>query len=320
MLRRLLLGLALAALPTVTCAQEYSPASTVNAAPKKISNIETTALLGASAVYTGPWHDTTLDNTTYVRLSIATPAQAGASNGIQLQGSDDTSVALLTQTLFQVGTVNANAPYVVQGAIPFRYWRVVYTNGATAQTGTFEIASTAFAGVNPSISSAYQINSVTGGNATPTTAIGSATGTGTANVTGGPADAQSSAAISALMTLGFGYGYNGATWDRNRADPGGVGVQRMTNGAVSTVAIAAAVAGNTVVKATAGRAVTVVVTATGTNPLVCYDNASAASGTIILYVPASAALGSTYPSELPAANGITCAGNAANPGVTIGYN
>ncbi len=318
MLRRLLLGLALAALPTVTCAQEYSPASTVNAAPKKISNIETTALLGASAVYTGPWHDTTLDNTTYVRLSIATPAQAGASNGIQLQGSDDTSIALMTQTLFQVGTVNASQLYIVQGAMPFRYWRVVYTNGATAQTGTFEIASTAFAGVNPSASSVYQVNSG-GGTAAPTTAIGSATGTGTVGVIN-PSDAQPNFAVSGLQTIGYGLGYNGTTWDRNRADPGGVGVQRMTNGAVSTVAIAAAVAGNTVVKATAGRAVTVVVTATGTNPLACYDNASAASGTIILYVPASAALGSTYPSELPAANGITCAGNAGNPGVTIGYN
>jgi len=320
MVRKLLLALALCAIPAAASAQQFNPSSAVNAAPKKISNIETTALLGASAQYIGPWHDTTLDNTTYVRLSIATPAQAGASNGIQLQGSDDTSVALLTQTLFQVGTVNANAPYVVQGAIPFRYWRVVYTNGATAQTGTFEIVSTAFAGVNPSTSSPYQINSISGGNATPTTAIGSPTGGGAVYVSTGPGDAQGNAAISALHALGFGYGYNGTTWDRNRADPGAVGVQRMTNGAVSTVAIAAAVAGNTVVKATAGRAVTVVVTATGTNPLVCYDNASAASGTIILYVPASAALGSTYPSELPAANGITCAGNAANPGVTIGYN
>lgn len=89
--------------------------------------------------------------------------------------------------------------------------------------------------------------------------------------------------------------------------------------AVATTAIAAGATSNTVVKAAPGRLFRVLVTATGTNPLLIYDNASTNSGTVIGALPASPAVGATYDFELPAANGITVGGNSANPGVTVSW-
>jgi hypothetical protein len=63
----------------------------------------------------------------------------------------------------------------------------------------------------------------------------------------------------------------------------------------------------------------VLVTASGTNALTVYDNASSPSGTIIALVPPSAAVGTLIDCQAPAASGITVAGNSANPGVTIFY-
>jgi hypothetical protein len=88
--------------------------------------------------------------------------------------------------------------------------------------------------------------------------------------------------------------------------------------ATNTTAIAASVAGNTVIKASAGRIFTVQVTTAGTNAMSFYDNATTASGTIIAQLPASAAVG-TYTFNSPAANGITAGGNAANPAVTVSW-
>jgi len=89
--------------------------------------------------------------------------------------------------------------------------------------------------------------------------------------------------------------------------------------ATATVAIAAGTAGNTIVKAALGRLVRVLVTTPGTNAVLIYDNASGANGTIIGAIPASAAVGSSFLFDLPAALGITVAGNAANPAVTISF-
>ncbi len=88
-------------------------------------------------------------------------------------------------------------------------------------------------------------------------------------------------------------------------------------GGTTTVPIAAGVAANTVIKATPGRLVRVLVTATGTNPMQFFDNASAASGTIIGALPASPAIGTVLLLDMPALQGITAGGNAANPAVTV---
>lgn len=85
-----------------------------------------------------------------------------------------------------------------------------------------------------------------------------------------------------------------------------------------TLAIAAGTSANTVVSANPGRVYLVLVTTSGSNAFVCFDNATTNSGTIVVDIPANAAVDS-YPVNLPLKNGLTCAGNAANPAVTIGY-
>lgn len=111
--------------------------------------------------------------------------------------------------------------------------------------------------------------------------------------------------------------YNPAT-KRGNLLHGQAGAMHVASGGRLTTAIAAGTSANTVVKASAGKICRIIVTATGTNPLQIFDNASTNSGTIIAALPASPAIG-MYDFQMPAANGITVAGSASNPAVTIGY-
>lgn len=91
-------------------------------------------------------------------------------------------------------------------------------------------------------------------------------------------------------------------------------------GGSATVAIAASKAAVTVVKASAGRLCRLLVTTAGTATTVSiYDNASAASGTIIGIFPGNAVAGTSYDFEMPAINGITVGGASTNPAMTISY-
>lgn len=96
------------------------------------------------------------------------------------------------------------------------------------------------------------------------------------------------------------------------------GEASVTVGGLQTTSIAAGVTTNTVIKATPGRIARILVTTTGTNPLQVFDNATTNSGTIIAALPASPAIGA-YDFQFPAANGITVAGNAANPAITVSW-
>lgn len=102
-------------------------------------------------------------------------------------------------------------------------------------------------------------------------------------------------------------------------DAGG-GALLVTTGGASTAAVNAGATGAPVViKAGPGRLCRIVVTALGTALINIYDNASAASGTILFTIPASAAAGTIYDVQMPAALGIV-AGNAANtPALTVSY-
>ncbi len=85
---------------------------------------------------------------------------------------------------------------------------------------------------------------------------------------------------------------------------------------IQTIAFAAGAGG--AVKAAPGRLCHVLVTTSGTAALLFYDDASAASGTIIGVIPANAAAGS-YPFLMPAALGIYAAGGAGTPAVTVSF-
>jgi len=95
----------------------------------------------------------------------------------------------------------------------------------------------------------------------------------------------------------------------------------MPSGATSAI-IAAGAAGPTVIKGSAGIFYGALITSVGAGAPLGYDNASAASGNAISAVAASAAVGTrdTPPSVgVKCANGITFAGGATMPGMTIFY-
>lgn len=95
----------------------------------------------------------------------------------------------------------------------------------------------------------------------------------------------------------------------------------MPSGATSAV-IAAGAAGPTVIKASAGIFYGALITSVGAGAPLGYDNASAASGSILSAMAASAAVGTrdTPPSVgSKFANGLTFAGGATMPAMTIFY-
>lgn len=91
------------------------------------------------------------------------------------------------------------------------------------------------------------------------------------------------------------------------------------SGALS-VAVPASKVANTIVKAGPGRLCRALVTVAGTAaPVLIYDNASAASGTVIGYIPTAAVAGTVIEFDMPALLGIVVAGVATNPGVTLSF-
>lgn len=88
----------------------------------------------------------------------------------------------------------------------------------------------------------------------------------------------------------------------------------VSNGGTSKTVIAAATVANTTIKASAGRLCKIIVTATGTNPMVFQDN-----GVTVAGLPASPAIGTVLDVQIPCGTNIVAVGNAANPGVTVTF-
>lgn len=91
----------------------------------------------------------------------------------------------------------------------------------------------------------------------------------------------------------------------------------VTNGGTATVVITASSAG--VVKAAPGRLCRVLVTSTVTSAVSIYDNTNAASGTLLATIPTTAAVGTVYDVQMPAAVGIYVGGGTGSPGLTVSY-
>jgi len=97
-----------------------------------------------------------------------------------------------------------------------------------------------------------------------------------------------------------------------------VGEAAVTNGGLQTTQ--ATPTSLTVIKASPGRLARILVSvANGANPILIYDNASAASGTVIGAVAASAAIGTAVDCQMPAANGITIAATASAGTITVSW-
>jgi hypothetical protein len=105
---------------------------------------------------------------------------------------------------------------------------------------------------------------------------------------------------------------------------GSVGELNTAGDGVLTAAIAVA-AGNTIVKATAGRICTAVITTISTTTdATIYDNATTNTGTKLGIIPgttsnANALLGTIFRFNIPAANGIVVANTANGPAFTLSF-
>jgi hypothetical protein len=127
-------GASVSAANTSAAGTETAPV--VRPVPRKNCAILTTTPLAANGVFTSAWFDTSVTGDTFV-FARALANVTSASSGFVIQISDDTSNAGLTQNLAST-SAGANTVATVNTAIPTRYWRIVYTNGATLQT-TFEL-------------------------------------------------------------------------------------------------------------------------------------------------------------------------------------
>jgi hypothetical protein len=78
-------------------------------------------------------------------------------------------------------------------------------------------------------------------------------------------------------------------------------------------------AGTVVLKAAPGRLCRIAVTAGGIVAFSVFDNASAASGTLLFTSPTTTNLGTIFDIQMPAQNGITVSNPASGPGLTISW-
>ncbi len=96
-------------------------------------------------------------------------------------------------------------------------------------------------------------------------------------------------------------------------------ITRTSNGGQYTGTVAAATAG-VIVASGPGILNRITVTgALGTAAVSIYDNASAASGTILFTVAASQAVGSSIDVQMPFSNGIYVGGTTNTPALTVAY-
>jgi hypothetical protein len=78
-------------------------------------------------------------------------------------------------------------------------------------------------------------------------------------------------------------------------------------------------AGTVVLKAAPGRLCRIAVTVAGTVAFSVFDNASAASGTLLFTSPVTTTLGTIFDVQMPAQNGITVSNPASGPAITVSW-
>ena len=203
--------------PATTSALGTETAPVVRTLNRKVpvpSNSTTTAL-GANAVFTGTWVDTSITSGNYVQVECFPGSMAG---NFVIQGSNDISNTNMTVQLTQQNYSTSGVVAAKSAHVDYRYWRVVYTNGSVAQTTmdlqTMEMSysnQTTVAG-DGSQFGAINSSGVTVGMAVPCTLASGA--------------AAADNAGNNLQIAGNGVGtnvgvgtsiYNGSGWDRERA-------------------------------------------------------------------------------------------------------
>lgn len=109
---------------------------------RKYTQTLTTTLLGSNAAFTSPWFDTNQSGAALVAIMWRADQIASSTPLPTIQGSNDTTNANFTISLAVFsGSPGGAATWQMYAIVPTRYWRFVYTNGATAQ-GSFEVVAT----------------------------------------------------------------------------------------------------------------------------------------------------------------------------------
>ena len=181
-----------------------------NASPTAIL---TTTPLAANGNYTSSWVDTFQTGDHFVQAVAYPGSIASASNGFQIQSTDDTSNTQ-TQTSLRVTSLGTSGLAVtLTTRVTQRYWRVVYTNGATLQS-VFEL--TAVASAMPSNMVVSGDGTFTGVSATSANAVPVSLASGFGVADGASANAQIGGNNAAALVGNSNSVYNGASWDRQR--------------------------------------------------------------------------------------------------------
>ena len=108
------------------------PSMPVKAGPVMPSIILTVTPLGSNGVYTSGWFDTSSAFANYVEITSYSD-QASASLGLVVQESDDVTNINFTASENSDTAAAATLERLVS-PVRKRFWRIVYTNGAVAQT------------------------------------------------------------------------------------------------------------------------------------------------------------------------------------------
>jgi hypothetical protein len=124
---------------SISAGGAVSVAGTVFNSPVRNGSILTTTPLGAGASFTQAWQDSTSDGTITVECTVRAD-QASGNLGFTIQETDDPTNVNFTQTLTAF-TIVSNVTLTARTPIRAKFYRVVYTNGATPQ-GSFELTQT----------------------------------------------------------------------------------------------------------------------------------------------------------------------------------
>jgi len=129
-------GTSVSAPPASTVPQQGTEVAPVTKPlQRKFTQIISTTNLGANGVFTSSWYDTQPTGDTSLNVTWASNTNPVSVN---IQETDDTSSSILNSSGHWGGL---GSQLFITCQIRCRYWRVVYTNGAVAQT-TFELTST----------------------------------------------------------------------------------------------------------------------------------------------------------------------------------
>jgi hypothetical protein len=121
---------------------ESAPA--VRSITRKVNQVLTTTPLAASKVFNGPWIDTNQTGDIYASANIVTAGSHNdINNAFQIQGTDDlaNTVMLVGSGVNQVGN---SVLFNIQTVVPYRYWRVQFTNNAAGGNQAITITAGGF--------------------------------------------------------------------------------------------------------------------------------------------------------------------------------